>query len=136
MKAAIIASEENLDILLIAKNPIARGGITTVGFTGLSANIGQEARDRAEIHFRDTVEAGRYLSDQNLVEAMVREESRIFGDLIRYGIEFEREKGNFVQVLTPGQTYPRMLRLMGGGHRLVLGLKREMERHRNIEVIN
>lgn len=134
-KAAIIAAKENVDVWVIAKNPIARGGITTVGYTGLSANIGLDPRDSFDIHFRDIVEAGRYLSDQNLVEAMIRDESKIVDELIRYGVKFEKEKGRFVQRPAPGQTYPRMLRVTGGGHGLISGLKKEVERQSNIEVV-
>jgi len=40
-----------------------------------------------------------------------------------------------MQFPTPGQTHPRMLRIMGGGHGLVMGLKKEIEQHNNIKVI-
>ncbi len=134
-KAAIIAAEEDVDVLVIAKHPIARGGITPVGYTGFSANIGLDPRDSFDIHFRDIVEAGRYLNDQNLVEAMIRDESKIVDDLIRYGVKFEKEKGKLVQRPAPGQTYPRMLRVTGGGYGFISGLKKEVELHHNIEVI-
>jgi fumarate reductase (CoM/CoB) subunit A len=134
-KAAIEAAEEGVDVLMIAKSPIARGGITPVGFTGLSANIGMEPGDNSDIHLRDIVEAGRYLCDQNLVEVMVRDEPKIVDDLIRYGIKLEKKDGKLVQRVCPGQTYPRLLRITGGGHGLMLGLKKEIERHNNIKII-
>jgi len=134
-RAAIAAAEKKVDVLVISKNPIARGGITPVGFTGLSANIGQEPGDSSDIHIRDTVKAGRYLCDQNLVEALVRDESQAVHDVVRYGVKLEKEKGKFVQRLTPGQSYPRMLNVIGGGHGLVSGLKKEVERHHNIKIM-
>lgn len=134
-RAAIAAAERDVGVLVIAKNPIGRGGITPVGFRGMSANIGQEPDDSPDTHFRDIVEAGRYLSDQNLVEIIVRDESERIYDLIRYGVGMEKEKEKFVQWPTPGQTHARMLKITGGGHALVLGLKKEIERYNNIRVV-
>ena len=56
-KAAIDAAGQGVEVLLIAKQPVGRGGITPVGFTGLSANIGMQSEDTADIHFRDIVKA-------------------------------------------------------------------------------
>lgn len=134
-KAAIEAARKDVETTLISRNPIARAGITPVGFTGLTANIGQESGDTPDIHFRDTVTAGRYLGDQNLVEALVRDEAQVVEDILRYGVKLEKEKGKFAQRKTPGQTYPRFLRVNGGGHGLMLGLKKEIGRHPNIRVI-
>jgi fumarate reductase (CoM/CoB) subunit A len=135
-KAAIAAAEENVDVLVVAKNPIARGGITTAGFGGFSVNIGQEPGDSLDIHFRDIVEAGRYLADQDLVEVIVREEHKVFDDLIEYGVRIEKKRGKFIQLLTPGQTRPRMTKIIGGGHALVSGLKKTMESKSNIKVVD
>jgi fumarate reductase (CoM/CoB) subunit A len=134
-KAAIDAAGEGVNVLLIAKQPVGRGGITPVGFTGLSANIGIEPEDTPDIHFRDIVKAGRFLGDQNLVQVVVRDELRAVNDLIGYGVKLEKKNGELVQRVCPGQTHPRMLRVVTGGHGIMVGLEKEIKKHNNIKVI-
>jgi fumarate reductase (CoM/CoB) subunit A len=68
------------------------------------------------------------------VEALVGDELKVFNDVVEYGVPLERKDGKFVQRKSPGISYPRMLNVIGGGHALTLGLKREIARH-NIKVL-
>ena len=45
-----------------------------------------------EDYFRDTMKAGHYENNPESVDIMIRESQRVIGDLISYGVDFEREE--------------------------------------------
>ncbi len=133
--AAIEAAKSGLRILLLAKGPLTMTGITPLGFTGYSAVTGLDPGDSPELHFRDTVIAGRYLSDQNLVEAMTTGGPESVRTLQAYGVNFQKDGDTLLRRPAPGMTRPRMLRIPGGGGRLADVLAKEVSHHANIQVM-
>lgn len=134
-RAAIAAAERGCDVLLAAKGPLARSGITPLAQWSLEAALGHEdERDSPWQHFLDIVREGRFLSDQNLAEVLANEAPERVRDLDRYGTRFRKRDGKFRQFATPGQTYPRSVYLEGGGHGLMMGLRKEVLRHSHIRL--
>ena len=133
--AAIEAGQAGVRTLVLAKGPMTKTGITPLGFTGYSAVTGLDPEDSPELHFRDTVVAGRYLSDQNLVEVMTASGGESAKKLLQYGVNFQEEKGTLLLRQAPGMSRPRMLRIPAGGRHLIDVLKKEVARYPNIRVM-
>jgi fumarate reductase (CoM/CoB) subunit A len=135
MKAAIDLSDAGHSVILVSKGPLAKSGITPLGFTGFTAFIGQHEEDSVDAHFCDTVISGRYLSNQKLVRTMAEKGNEVVHELIDFGLVFHKEKdGSLVQLKTPGMSAPRMLRIKGGGGSLAKCLAREVKKRESIDV--
>jgi len=134
-RAAIEADEQGVQVALISKGPIGRSGATPLAFTSYQAAFGHsDPRDNPRVYFHDTVREGRYLGDQDLIEAMVSEAVERALDLERYGVKFKKDDGQFYQALHPGETYPRNLLIEGGGYAMIAALRKELKRHRGIRL--
>jgi len=72
-----------------------------------------EADDSPELHFQDTIVAGRGLCEHEAVEVLVNEgRDRILG-LIEMGMQFDQKDGNFVLGLEGGHNKRRILHAGG-----------------------
>jgi succinate dehydrogenase/fumarate reductase flavoprotein subunit len=135
-RAAIAADNTGAKVALISKGPIARSGATPLAFTSYQAAFGHsDPRDNPKVHFDDAVREGRYLGDQHLIEAMVIEAQERALDLERYGVKFmKQDDGTFYQAYHPGETYPRNLMIQGGGYAMMVGLRKELRKHPQVQV--
>jgi succinate dehydrogenase/fumarate reductase flavoprotein subunit len=135
-RAAIEAQDHGAAVAMLSKGPVGRSGTTPQAWPSFEAAFGAaDPRDTPQVHFEDTVREGRLLGDENLVWAMASEAPDRVVDLESYGVRFEKEDGRFVQVHHPGQTYPRCLIIKGGGYGLGAGLRREVRRRSEIDVL-
>jgi fumarate reductase (CoM/CoB) subunit A len=134
-RAAIEASVNDARVALVNKGIISRSGLTPIAGYSYQAAFGHgDVRDNSEIHFRDTIREGRDLGDQNLVRVLAEEATERALDLERYGVKFEKKGDKFSQVIHPGQSYPRIIRIKGRAYSMIACLKRELKRHKNIDV--
>jgi succinate dehydrogenase/fumarate reductase flavoprotein subunit len=93
--------------------------------------------DSEALHFRDTVEGGRHLGDENLISVLARDAAKRAEDLETYGVRFKRKPdGAFDPMHHPGQTLPRALFIQGGGFGMLAGLIREAAKHSEIQILN
>lgn len=111
-RAAIEASKYDLKITLITKGrDIAKGGATVIASQSSICidsknayellNLLGDQRDSPNIYFEDIIQEGKYLSDQNLVEAFVEEAPKRVKELVDWGFKFNK------LLHLPGHTYPR-----------------------------
>ena len=100
--AAIAAGQAGVHTLVLSKAPMAKTGITPLGFTGYSAVTGVDPEDSPDLHFRDTVIGGRYLCDQNLIEVMTESGAESVKKLTQYGLNFQKENGKLLYALPRG----------------------------------
>jgi fumarate reductase (CoM/CoB) subunit A len=137
MRAAIAAAEKGVRVILLTKGQAARSGATPMACPSYQAAFAMEDdRDSPEIAFEDTCFEGRYLGDENLIDVLTREATERAMDMYRYGVKFrKRESGKFLQVVHPGHSYERNLVIMGNGYAMVAGLRREVLRHENIQLV-
>jgi succinate dehydrogenase/fumarate reductase flavoprotein subunit len=137
MRAAIAASEQDAKVIVVTKGQAARSGATPMACPSYQAALAMENdRDNPEIAFEDTCFEGRYLGDENLIDALTRESSDRAMDLHKYGVKFRtKPNGKFLQVVHPGQTYERNLVIMGNGYAMAAGLRREMLRKENVTLL-
>jgi len=135
IRAAITAAELGKKVIVISKGPLSRTGITPVAGEGVEGAVNEG--DSPQLHFEDTVKAGRGLADEDLVSALARDAIARIHDLESYGAKFKRKPdGSYATSLRPGQTHSRNLFIIGGGWGLAASLFRQMCRLPNILLID
>ncbi len=60
-------------------------------------------------YFEDTMRAGHYENNERSVEIMIRSSREIINDLVNYGVEFEKDNGEFCYTKEGAHTTPRIL---------------------------
>lgn len=71
IRASIECLEKGLDTLLVTKGVIGQSH-SLVAKGGINAAVGQkDPTDNWEVHFKDTVQAGRYINNRKMVEILV-----------------------------------------------------------------
>jgi len=139
-RAAIAATEEGVDVVILDKGTVGRSGATPCALWSIQApfgKMGTDSRDSPEQMFKDLVLGGRHLGDQNILEVIANTACDRILDLERYGVKFKKtEDGRFYQTPMPGQTYPRSCFIIENGHALSTILAKEASRHRNIWIRN
>jgi fumarate reductase (CoM/CoB) subunit A len=79
MRAAIEAASLGCQVVVANKGPVGRSGTTPMAMEAFQA-VGFPG-DSEEIHFRDTVEGGYHLGDENLISVLARDAARRAKDL-------------------------------------------------------
>lgn len=59
--------------------------------------------------FEDTMRAGHYENNKNSVDIMIRSSQNVIGDLVDFGVEFEKRNGEFVYTKEGAHSQPRIL---------------------------
>ena len=135
IRAAITAAELGQKVILLSKGPLSRTGITPVAGEGVEGAVNEG--DSPELHYEDTVKAGRGLADENLVHALAQDSIARIHDLESYGAKFKKNPdGSFATSVRPGQTHSRNLFIIGGGYGLAASLFRKLCRLPNILLID
>lgn len=96
---------EDRQILMITKSDLesndsflAQGGICVL-----------KAESDYDSYFEDTMRAGHYENRKESVEILLRNSSAAIEDLVKYGVEFEKEGGEFVYTKEGAHSHPRIL---------------------------
>lgn len=108
--AAIRASEAGRRVTILDKGLVGRSGGTVSG-AGVSA-VGPwcEPGDSVDVHFRDTVVGGSYLSDQPLVRVLTSEAQDRVMEMESWGLCFDKKpNGRYVLDRAGGHSYPRVM---------------------------
>lgn len=136
VRAAIEADNLGVSVTLLSKGIISRCGLTPMAGYSYQAAFGHSnPADNPQVHFEDTVREGRRLGDENLIQCLTEEAMERALEMERYGVRFTKQNGKFAQVRHPGQTYPRINRIPGRGYQMMVGLKKELNRHKNVQVL-
>ena len=93
------------DVIMITKSDLessdsylAQGGICVL-----------RDEDDYDSFFEDTMRAGHYENRKESVDVMIRDSRKIINDLVGYGVEFEREEGEFLYTKEGAHSRPRIL---------------------------
>jgi L-aspartate oxidase len=88
LTAALVAADRGARVVVLSKGALdvsasylAQGGVAAV----------QDAHDSAELHVRDTLEAGRGLCRRSAVETLVQESPERVGELRAMGVPFDHD---------------------------------------------
>ena len=113
IRAAIEANDNGADVLLVVKGKFAKTGSS---FFSLVHGWGIQAvfkdtnlDDSTEKHLEEILEAGLGMCDVKLARILVEEAPQRVMDLKRYGIEFKKENGEFVQQVGCFSKKPRAI---------------------------
>ncbi len=79
-----------MPVTVITAAKLGRGGSSRWAQGGLAAAVGDN--DKPEYHFNDTMAAGAGLVDFHAAKVLVEEGPARVEDLIRYGVEFDRDE--------------------------------------------
>ena len=130
LTAAYHASK-NGSVAIITKSQLdtsnsyyAQGGIAAV----------TAPEDSFESHIKDTLVAGRELCDLDAVEILVTEGQKCVQEIIRLGMQFDKENGEFVLGLEGGHSHRRILHAGGDatGKGLTLFMLNRVQEQTNI----
>ena len=103
----VAAANPRLKITIVSKGAVGRSGCTRMVQGGFNAVLGEG--DSVEAHYRDTLEGGQYLNDQELAWALVQDAPRVIHELEeQFGCLFDRTAAGDLD-LKPfgGQTFDR-----------------------------
>jgi succinate dehydrogenase flavoprotein subunit len=107
MYAAIAAARSGASILLLDKSLVGRGGATVMAQMTVAAAIGQQEPDHWEIHFEDTLKAGRGLCNEELSALLCSEGPKRILEMEEWGTRWARENGHIKQEMAPGHSRQR-----------------------------
>jgi len=118
-----IITKSQLDI---SNSYYAQGGIAAV----------TAPEDTFESHIQDTLTAGRGLCELDAVQILVEEGQHCVQELIRLGMEFDKENDDFVLGLEGGHSHRRILHAGGDatGKGLTLFMLKRVQEQSNISV--
>lgn len=124
-RAALSAAQAGANVRIAVKSKWLGGGSTATAFSELlaiAAAIGHaDERDHPEVHYEDTLDAGRGFIDPELVWTLASEIPDRIQDLIDIGLNFDKqENGKLVQGMSDFATYPRTCRVNGVTARHIL----------------
>jgi succinate dehydrogenase / fumarate reductase, flavoprotein subunit len=130
MYAAIEAAQSGAAVLLADRSLIGRGGATVMAQMTVAAALGSQTPDHWTFHLRDTLEAGRGLSDESLAQLLCEEGPDCIRQMDEWGVGWARQEdknesriesqkasqkdgqngdkdGRIIAVLAPGHDRPR-----------------------------
>ena len=96
-----------LSVTVVSKGAVGRSGCTRMVQGGFNAALGDE--DSIEAHFRDTIEGGQFLNDQELAWDLVSQAPALIGELeSAFGCLFDRTDDGRIRLKAfGGQTHFR-----------------------------
>ena len=107
MYAAISASRDGADTVLVDKSLIGRGGATIMAQMTVAAAIGEQEPDHWTHHLQDTIKSGRRLCNEELAAALCEEAPARIRELEDWKIGWAREGIRIKQVMAPGHNVER-----------------------------
>jgi len=108
MYAAIAAARAGRDVLLLDKSLIGRGGATIMAQMTVSAAIGHAEPDDPDLHYADTLRAGRGLCNPALARALCADGPARILEMDAWGAGWARQAdGRLAQVHAPGHSRRR-----------------------------
>ncbi|MCD6503830.1 FAD-dependent oxidoreductase [Candidatus Bathyarchaeota archaeon] len=139
-RAAIEADKFGVDVTILCKGEYGESGCTPNSASewmayGVALGIA-DPRDSCEAHFRDIVEIGAYVCDQNLAKIIAYEAPSRFFELVDWGVNFLRdEDGRFRQFMSDGASYPRACGTGADTGRQIMNALKKIVNERGIRVL-
>ena len=138
-RAAIEAADNNPEALVVILNqgPVGKSGLTVMANGGI--RWVSHPDDKPEYLFKEIVQAGAFLNEQNLVEILTEEAPARGNELIDWGAqvlpfaESSKSGGAAPDQQGTGPVYPRSRYIPGVTY--MATLRKELERRQNITII-
>lgn len=135
LRAALTAAVHGRSVRLVTKRGLMQAGSTAMAVSellGIGGALGHtDERDEPEIHFQDTLNAGKGFIHPSLVRVLAEEAPERIQELFDWGVPFVNEEGCLDQRLSDYATYPRSCWVKGGdtGRAILRGLLHRLEQY-------
>jgi succinate dehydrogenase/fumarate reductase flavoprotein subunit len=107
MYAAIAAARNGSSVLLLDKGQVGRGGATIMAQMTVAVALGDQEADSVELHFKDTLNAGRGLCNEELSMLLCEDGPKRIREMEEWGTRWAREDGHIKQEMAPGHSVKR-----------------------------
>ncbi len=107
MYAAIEASRNGADVLILDRSLIGRGGATVMAQMTVAVALGEAAPDHWSHHYNDTLAAGRGLCSEPLSRLLCEDGPARIREMDDWGVGWARKNGHIAQTMAPGHDRPR-----------------------------
>ena len=107
MYAAIAAAREGASVLLLDKSQVGRGGATIMAQMTVAVALGEQEADSVQLHYQDTLNAGRGLCNQALAYLLCEDGPKRIREMAQWGTRWAREDGHIKQEMAPGHSVKR-----------------------------
>lgn len=133
LSTAIKAAEKHC-VLVITKNKIKENN-TNLAQGGIAVVMSKE--DSIEKHIEDTLKTGKGLSDKKAVKLLVTGAIKSIEDLIKWGVKFDKIKGEYSFTCEGGHGTRRILHAKGDatGKEILRILYKKVKENKNIKLL-
>jgi succinate dehydrogenase / fumarate reductase, flavoprotein subunit len=107
MYAAIAAARNGASVLLLDKSQVGRGGATIMAQMTVAVALGEQEPDSVQLHFEDTLAAGRGLCNEELAYLLCHDGPTRIREMAEWGTRWAREDGHVKQEMAPGHSVKR-----------------------------
>jgi succinate dehydrogenase / fumarate reductase flavoprotein subunit len=107
MYAAIAAARNGASVLLLDKSQVGRGGATIMAQMTVAVALGEQEPDSVQLHFQDTLTAGRGLCNEELAYLLCDDGPKRIREMAEWGTRWAREDGHIKQEMAPGHSVKR-----------------------------
>ena len=107
MYAAIAAARNGASVLLLDKSQVGRGGATIMAQMTVAVALGEQEPDSVQLHFKDTLNAGRGLCNEELAYLLCADGPKRIREMAEWGTRWAREDGHVKQEMAPGHSVKR-----------------------------
>ncbi len=107
MYAAIAAARGGASVLLLDKSQVGRGGATIMAQMTVAVALGEQEADSVQLHFQDTLTAGRGLCNQALAYLLCEDGPKRIREMAQWGTRWASEDGHIKQEMAPGHSVKR-----------------------------
>lgn len=130
--AAIRAREDNLDVVLVDKGNLGRSGLS-YQMSGVHSYFDPEKDDYSDC-YRECVEGSQWLADQERLNGMLNETTELIRGMESWGVQFQKQDGEFIRTAGVGMHYGRNVLMVYGGFQMMSIIRAEVLR-RGVRVI-
>jgi succinate dehydrogenase/fumarate reductase flavoprotein subunit len=139
MFAATYAARNGAQVILLDKNVVGRGGATIMAQMTCASALGEAEPDNPELHFKDTLEAGRGLCNEKLAALLCEGSPQRIRELEGWNVDWARhESGKINQVKAPGHSRKRCVYVdfLCTGVAICAAMRLQTSRDPSIRVLN
>ena len=103
---------------------------------GMVAVLEENTNDSVELHVSDTLSAGAGLSEKESVEFISKNSDKVVKDLLKFGVDFDKENGKFTLTKEAAHSVNRILHSGGDatGREMEIALCNAVKRNKNLKI--
>jgi succinate dehydrogenase / fumarate reductase, flavoprotein subunit len=134
LEASRAGAPDDLQVLLVDRSLIGRGGATVMAQMTVAAALGEEVPDDWRHHYDDTIAAGRGLCDERLAQLLCEDAPDCIRELDGWGVGWARKNGHITATTAPGHDRARCVYVdfINTGPAVSKTLRTRMARDRSI----